>query len=181
MTNLPEPLQLTLAAFVLMAAGFDVRYRKIPNWLTLTGFLAGLSLSYAVLHTPGLKVSLLGASLAFAVYFPLFALRAMGAGDVKLMVAVAAFTGPSNWLALFLITAILGGLLAIVLVIYRGQLARTLGNVLIVIGELSHRRPPYQRHPELDVAHPDALRLPHGISIAGGTLFFLILNYYQAR
>lgn len=172
---------MTLAALVLIAAAFDIRYRKIPNWLVLAGFLIGLSLSYLFFERQGFKDSLLGALLAFAVYFPLFALRAMGAGDLKLMVAVAAFSGPSNWIILFLITAILGGLIAVVLLLYRGNLGRTLGNVLIVLGELSHLRPPYQRNPELDIAHPGAVRLPHGISIAGGTLLFLALNYYQSR
>lgn len=181
MNNLPGPLQATLLALVLIAAAFDVRYRRIPNWLVLTGFLAGLSLSFVFLRAPGLKDSLLGASLAFAVYFPLFALRAMGAGDLKLMVAVASFTGPLNWLFLFLITALLGGALAVILLLYRGKLARTLGNVLMVLGELSHLRPPYRRNPELDIAHPDAVRLPHGVSIAGGTLLFLVLNYFQGR
>ncbi len=181
MNNLPGPMQATLAALVIIAAAYDFRYRRIPNWLVLPGLLAGLSLSFAFMRTPGLKDSLLGASLAFAVYFPLFALRAMGAGDLKLMVAVAAFTGPRNWIALFLITAILGGVIAVVLLLYRGNLGRTLGNVLIVLGELSHLRRPYQRNPELDIAHPGAVRLPHGISIAGGTLLFLALNYYQSR
>ena len=181
MNNLTGPTQAALAALVLLAAAFDVRYRKIPNSLVLTGLVTGLALSYLFFRSQGLKDALLGALLAFAVYFPLFALRAMGAGDLKLMVAVASFVGPSNWIALFLITAILGGAIAIVLLLYRGQLGRTLGNVLIVLGELSHLRAPYHRNPALDVAHPSAIRLPHGISIAAGTLLFLLMNYYRAQ
>jgi prepilin peptidase CpaA len=172
-------MQLLLAALVVTAAAFDIRYRKIPNWLALAGFLAGVSLSYSFLNTDGLKQSFLGASLAFAVYFPLFALRAMGAGDLKLMLAVAAFTGPSNWIGLFLITAMLGGVIAVVLLLYRGQLRRTLGNLVILLEELSHFRRPYQRRPELDIAHPGAVRLPHAVSISGGTLVFLLLDYYK--
>ena len=181
MNNITGPMQAALATLVLIAAAFDVRYRKIPNWLVLTGLLTGVSLSYLFYGGHGLKEALLGAFLAFAVYFPLFALRAMGAGDLKLMVAVASFTGPSNWIALFLITAILGGVIAILLLLYRGQLGKTLGNVLIVLGELSHLRAPYHRDPALDVAHPGAIRLPHGISIAAGTLLFLLLIHYRGQ
>ena len=181
MNNLPGPTQAALAALVLIAAGFDLRYRKIPNWLVLTGLVAGISLSYVAFRGEGLKQALLGASLAFAVYFPLFALRAMGGGDLKLMVAVASFIGPSNWISLFLITAILGGAIAIVLLLYRGQLGTTLSNVLIVLGELSHLRAPYHRDPALDVGHPAAIRLPHGISIAAGTLLFLVINHYKPQ
>ena len=181
MNHLPVPIQVTLVVLVLIAAAFDIRYRKIPNWLVLTGLLTGLSLSFALLSAQGLKDSVLGAALAFAVYFPLFALRAMGAGDLKLMVAVASFTGPLNWITLFLTTSVLGGVIAVALLLYRGHLGRTLGNVLIVLGELSHLRPPYQRNPHLDIADPRAVRLPHGISIAGGTLLFLVMNHYQTR
>src|SRR5205085_11550990 len=120
----------------------------------------------------------LGAALAFAIYLPLFALRATGAGDLKLMVAVGAFTGPSNWIVVFAITSILGAVLAAGLLLYRGELGRTLGKVVFILSELLHLRAPYRTRPELDVAHPGAVRLPHGVSIAGGTLLFLVLTHY---
>lgn len=180
MNSLPGPMQAGVAALVVTAAIYDVRYRRIPNWLVLAGLVAGVSMSFAFFGGSGLLASLKGALLAFGIYLPLFALRAMGAGDLKLMVAIGAFTGPSSWIVIFAITAILGGLLALALLLYRGQLQKTLQNVLIITAELSHLRAPYHRKPELDVGHSSAVRLPHGVSIAGGTLLFLALQKLQS-
>jgi prepilin peptidase CpaA len=180
MDSLPGLMQTALAVLVLAAATYDIRYRRIPNWLVLIGLIAGFSMRTVFFHADGLKTSLLGAALALAIYLPLFALRAMGAGDLKLMVAIGAFTGPSSWIVVFVITAILGGLLAVALLLFRGQLGRTLRNVLFILGELLHLRPPYRTRPELDVTHAGAVRLPHGVSIAGGALLFLAFNHLRS-
>lgn len=178
MNSLPEPMQASLAVLVLTAAIYDIRYRRIPNWLVLTGLLAGVLMATVFSDAAGLKTALSGAALAFAIYLPLFALRAIGAGDLKLMVAIGAFTGPSNWMVLFVFTSILGGVLALALLLYRGQLGRTLGNIVFILSELLHLRAPYRARPVLDVAHPAAVKLPHGVSIAGGTWLFLVLNHF---
>jgi prepilin peptidase CpaA len=180
MNSLPGPMQVAVAALVITAAIYDIRYRRIPNWLVLVGFVAGFSMAFVFFRGDGLLASLMGAALAFAIYLPLFALRAMGAGDLKLMVAIGAFTGPSSWIVVFAITAILGGVLALALLLYRGQLGRTLRNVFFIVDELSHLRLPYRTKAELDVGHASAVRLPHGVSIAGGTLLFLALQHFQS-
>src|SRR5947209_12375712 len=120
MNSLPAVMQATLAALALTAAVYDIRFRRIPNWLVVLGFLAGLGLNIWFSGRAGATAACLGAALAFIFYFPLFALRATGAGDLKLMVAIATFCGPSNWVVLFIFTAILGGVLALGLILYRG-------------------------------------------------------------
>ena len=180
MTPLAPLSEIALAALVVAAAVYDIRFRRIPNWLVLTGFCLGFALNVFFHRVDGLILALLGAALAFAVYLPFFALRAMGAGDVKLMIAVGAFVGARNWLILFLITAILGGILAVCLLLIRGGLIRALKNVLFILGELVRLRVPYQSDPALDVTHPRAVTLPHGVSIALGTLVFLLLEILPA-
>ncbi len=178
MTKLPHLCEVVLAALVIVAAVYDFRFRRIPNWLVLTGFGLGFILNIALLHMDGLVLAALGAVAAFAVYLPLFALRAMGAGDVKLMVAIGAFTGPRNWIIIFLLTAVLGGILALGLLLLRGGMIRALKNVLLILGELVRLRPPYRADPTLDVGHPRAVTLPHGVSIAVGTLVFILLESF---
>ncbi len=180
MTPLPLVSEIALAALVIVAAVYDIRFRRIPNWLVVTGFGLGLALNIFFFRVDGLILALLGATLAFAIYLPFFALRAMGAGDVKLMIAIGAFVGARNWLILFLITAILGGILAVCLLLVRGGLIRARKNVLFILGELVRLRLPYQRDPALDIKHPRAVTLPHGISIALGTLVFLLLEILPA-
>src|SRR2546427_9421541 len=102
--TLPPPgVEVLLIALVLGAAVYDVRYRRIPNWLTVTGAVLGVILNWFL--DPGLfKWSLAGLGVAFGVYAALYALHAMGAGDVKLMAAVGAVVGLQDWFGIFIIT-----------------------------------------------------------------------------
>lgn len=173
---------VALLALVLAAAAYDVRYRRIPNWLTGAGVLAGLGLNAFLRQSwpgglasiwPGLWFSLKGFLLAFGIYMLLYLLHAMGAGDVKLMGAVGALVGVADWFGIFIVTAIVGGVIALIVVLLRGRLKKTFWNVGFIVSEMSHARPAYVAREELDVRNPKALRLPHGAIIAIGTLFFL--------
>jgi prepilin peptidase CpaA len=182
--TLPPPgVVAVLLAMVLAAAVYDVRYRRIPNWLTLAGVLAGVALNgFLDQGRPGLFVSsLLGLAMAFGVYFVLYALRAMGAGDVKLMAAVGAVVGWPNWFGIFIVTAIIGGIMALILVAARGRIKKTFWNVAFILSELRGGRPAYMRREELDVKNPKALGLPHGAVIAVGTVFFLAISAHFTR
>jgi prepilin peptidase CpaA len=182
--TLPPPgVEAVVLAVVLGAAIYDVRYRRIPNWLSLTGVLIGLALNgFLDQGRPGLFVSsMLGLAIAFCAYFVLYALRAMGAGDVKLMAAVGAILGWPNWFGVFIVTAILGGVMALILVVARGRVKKTLWNVAFILSELKGGRPAYMRKEELDVKNPQSLGLPHGAVIAVGTIFFLALSAYYTR
>jgi len=119
--------------------------------------------------------------LAFLVYFPLYLLRGMGAGDVKLMAAVGALMGPVNWFWIFVISNILGGVAAIVLLLMKGGLWRTLSNLLYMLKELMLLRPPYLRREELDLASARSVKMPHGVAIAMGSLIFLAAVWIWAR
>ncbi|MFZ0589642.1 MAG: A24 family peptidase [Bryobacteraceae bacterium] len=171
---LPLPKILVLA-LVLVAGVCDFRSRRIPNWLTVTGVLLGFAANALIAQLAGLGIAALGLVLAMAVYLPLYLLRAMGAGDVKLMAAVGALVGPSSWLGIFLAAAIAGGIIAVCVAAIKGRLGQTLFNVQIILAELLHFRAPYRTAPALDVHHEDSLRIPHGVSIALGTCVFLFV------
>ncbi|MSV28088.1 MAG: prepilin peptidase [Bryobacterales bacterium] len=175
MTAVLAPQQWLLAALVLAAAVFDVRTHKIPNALNLAGTLAGLAAGLALNGIAGLKRAGLGFALGFAVYFAMYLLRAMGAGDVKLMAAVGSIVGPGNWFAVFILTSVLGGVLALALVIHKGRLSRTLWNIWFLVRDLARLRSP-ARNPELDVRSEESVKLEHAVSIALGSLAFLYLS-----
>ena len=161
---------------VIAAAATDLRSRRIPNWLTLSGVCAGILVNWALFGWPGLRNALSGMMLGFGVYFVLYLLRAMGAGDVKLMAAVGAVLGPSDWFSVFIATAIAGGVLAIALMVWKGRVWETLHNTFFIVGELVHLRAPFTRRKDLDVKNPTALKMPHGVAIAVGTLACLLLG-----
>lgn len=124
----------------------------------------------------GLLFSLKGMGLAFGVYMLFYLLHAMGAGDVKLMAAVGALVGPSRWFGVFLVSAIVGGIMALILVIARRRTKKTLWNIMFVLNEMRSGRPAYLRKEELDVRSPQALGLPHGAVIAVGTVFHFAIS-----
>jgi prepilin peptidase CpaA len=167
------------AAVVLAAAVYDVRTRRIPNWLTLTGVLTGIVVNLAHLGVEGLTIALLGLGLAMLVYFPMWMLRAMGAGDVKLMAAIGALIGPRDWFLVFLLTAVYAGIAGFAYAASKGHLGRVFGNVGKLVAALARFRAPYLEHKQLSVASPEALRLPHGASIALGYLTFAVLVAFR--
>ena len=168
-------IQILVAVIVTAAAATDLRSRKIPNWLTLSGVCAGLLLNWNISGLAGIRSSLEGMGLGFGAYFVLYCLHAMGAGDVKLMAAVGAIVGPENWFRVFIATAIAGGVLALALVIWKGRLRETLWNALFIAGELARFRAPHKRRSDLDVKDPRSLKMPHGVAIAAGTVTCLLL------
>ena len=178
----PPGMIAVLLVLILIAAISDILYRRIPNWLTISGMLSGIGLN-AFLHPlwPGMKLSLLGFAAAFMVYFVLFAIRATSAGDVKLMAAIGAMVGWQDWIAIFAITAVLGGIFAVLFSIAQKRLQKTLRNVGFILGELGHGRLAYLSNEELDVTSSKGLRAPHGAIIAIGTVMFLALMSFQAE
>ena len=171
--RLPWISQALLAAVVLIAGYYDIRWRRIPNWLTLPSVVIGLALNLFLFGLGGLGNSAIGMVLAMVINIPLYALRARGAGDVKLLAAVGAIVGWRDWVAVFIISGVLGGLLAVALMLGKGRVRKTFWNTGYIVGELVHFRAPHLRSEELDVRSPIAFRLPQGAVIALGCFAFL--------
>jgi prepilin peptidase CpaA len=179
-------MEAVLLMLIIAAAVLDVRYRRIPNWLTVSGAVLGVALN-AVVGGPdgpltgntlrGVLFALEGLALGFGVYFLLYLLHAMGAGDVKLMAAIGALTGPANWFGIFVVSAITGGVMALLLAILRKRVKSTFWNMGYIIGEMTRGRAAYVDKPELDVHHPKSIGLPHGAVIAIGTIFFIAIRW----
>jgi prepilin peptidase CpaA len=169
----PLSVQIVLLGLVLAAAVYDVRFRRIPNWLSVGGALAGVALNVFLGPPFGILFALKGLAAGFGLYFVLYVLHAMGAGDVKLMSAVGALVGWQNWAGIFLITAVLGGAAAICLALARKRLGRTFWNLGFIISEMKSGRPAYLGREELDVKSSKSLGLPHGAVIAAASICFL--------
>jgi prepilin peptidase CpaA len=171
-------MQVLVALVVIPAAIFDLKFRRVPNWLTGSGLVLGVGVNVVQLRTAGLWLSLEGAGLALLIYLPLYLLRGMGAGDVKLMTAVGAMAGPKAWLGIFVLTAFIGGVGALILVIARGRARKTFENIGHVISSASSARSPFANHPELDVRSGKGFQMPHAVIIACGALGFLLADAF---
>lgn len=172
---LAMPLKIALAVLVLAAAATDISRRVVPNALTVTGLICGFLLNTSLHGWGGLKLSLFGLIVGLALFLPLFLLRGMGGGDVKLMAAIGSMAGVTDTIIIFILTALFGGVLALLLLLWKGGLGRALRNTGLILGELVRLRVPHVAHPELALEHEKSVKLPYAIAIALGTLTFLVM------
>ena len=170
--SLPAAGQILLVTLSLTAAIWDLRVRRIPNWLVLAGIVAGVVWHVMESGWSGLGTAAEGLGLGFFLYFPLFLLRARGAGDVKLW-RRSDITGPANCFWIFFFTAILGGVIGLVLIAARGRVHRTFANIAVIARDLTHLRAPFESSPELDVKTTHGMRLPHGAILVAARSGFL--------
>jgi prepilin peptidase CpaA len=152
------------AVLVAVVAGaYDWRFRRIPNWLTATGVALGVSANTILYHWPGLKAAVLGMLLGLALLLPFVLIRALGAGDWKLAGALGACLGPRQLLSVLVGTILVAGVMALIAVIWKGRLLRTLGNIAHLLGSLlTLRRPGAQ----VTLDDPESTKIPLGVAMA---------------
>ena len=128
------PIALCAVAVALAACFFDVSTRRIPNLLTVPAGIAGVLYHLGAGGLSGGLAGVAGAAVGLGLFFPLFALGGMGAGDVKLMAALGAWLGPAGaaWTALY--AALAGGVMAVVVALARGYLRTAFANIWTLLG-----------------------------------------------
>jgi prepilin peptidase CpaA len=158
-------------AFFLAASGaaFDVFTRRIPNELTYGGIIIGMVFGYAVAGWRGLGTSVLGTLVGAGVFFLFYLVRAMGAGDVKLMAAIGSISGPRKSIETVFACAIAGGLMAIGYMLYHHRIRGTFANIAALLH--FHVKHGAKSHPEINLSNPTAIRMPYGVAIATGCLY----------
>ncbi len=110
--------RIVLIAWAAMAAGFDARHHRLPNWLTLGGLSVGAvyALACGTSLLGGHAVhALLAAVIGFAALFPAYLAGWMGAGDVKLFAAMGMLGGSKVMLPALLAGGLIAGLGALML------------------------------------------------------------------
>lgn len=157
------------------AGWLDWRIRKIPNALTVSALLAGLTLSAVLWRWPGLKSSLEGAGICLGVLLPFVLLRGVGAGDWKLMGALGAFLGPQRVIVVLLGTILIACTMSVVEVIRQRKVVETLHNLWVVFVAYSTFHVNSARAITLD--NPGLLKIPFGVAVALSTgCFFGVIS-----
>lgn len=154
---------------VLAIATFtDLRSRRIPNWLVLPFMAAGLAVSTWQHGWSGLGHSLEGLALGAVLYGILSFMGGMGMGDVKLVAAIGAWVGPDQLFVALVITAMAGGVMALLWALKGGFL----GELFSGAGDLvfGFRKRGLSPHPELVLSNPLTRKMPYAPAIAIGTL-----------
>ncbi|MBV9897374.1 MAG: prepilin peptidase [Chloroflexi bacterium] len=141
-----------------MAALIDVWSRRIPNWVTFGTLLGGVLINAWLHGFSGALLALTGAGLGLALLLPFYMMRAIGAGDVKLLAAIGALIGPSMLVSVAVYGALVGGAMSVFVLVRRRLLLRTLGDMLA--GEVRAR---------------SGATAPYGVAIASGMYLSLLL------
>lgn len=155
---------------VTTAAAQDLRRRRIPNWLTFGAWLLALPVQCAMHGAVSGLFEWSGGWLAgLGLLLPLYLMRGMAAGDVKLMAAVGAWLGAPMAVQIALVAFVIGGVWALVQTLAAGQWVPLLRNLRLMLASAGQIRP--QRDGTGD---PAALRsvgsIPYGVAIAIGTV-----------
>jgi prepilin peptidase CpaA len=178
-----------LCVAMVVAAVIDGWKLKVPNWLTfpliLTGWLYGLTLDLGLSVGPGhggIGAALAGTMLGFALLLPVYAIGGMGAGDVKMQMGFGSWVGASFglWAGLvtifwaFCLAVVIGGILALAMMLVRRQFRTNIDNTRAILGDLI-------RAGNLgDIANRAAQRkprmhlLPYGIPLCLGFVGYLL-------
>ena len=167
-------MHIFVGALLAIACVSDLRTRRIPNLLTFSA-AAGALLFHLVTGGPSAAAwSVVGCLLGALLFFPMFALRGMGAGDVKLLAAIGAWIGPGQVVIAALVTSVAGGVLGVVVALSAGYLTTAFSNVWML---LTHWRVAGVRAvPEVTLQHNRGPRLAYAVPIAIGTVVTLWLK-----
>jgi len=167
-----------LALGMFMAVDWDWRENRIPNFLVLFLFVTGLVLqAFGPANgrgglfdffpgAIGLGPALAGAAIGLVIYLPLYMLRAMGAGDVKLMAVLGVYVGTADVIGLALCVLFVGGVLSAIRIFIKRNAQRVLGNLKLIFDDLGSGRARF------DPATQSAGRMPYALSFATGLAGF---------
>lgn len=166
--------QLNAAAFALSLFGgmHDLLTRRIPNWFTFPAMLLGIAAQGWFYGGWGALDGLAGLALGFALFFPMYLFGYMGAGDVKLLMAVGAWMGWKNCYHVAIASILLGAAFALCEVIYRGRLIAVGRNIYFFL-----------RSVFVPGLVPEKLRMDHsrkfafGVCVAGAVAVVIFLDH----
>lgn len=156
----------------LIAAGWDARTQRIPNWLTGALFLSGLGAAVIQGGAAGVGDGLAGCALAALPFVLLFLFAGGGAADAKLMGALGMWLGTRNGVVLLLSVTLAGAVLGIAYSIMRGSIRRVTANLLMMAGASFALVTGQARPREVSGALPSQVAMqpmPYGVSIFVGT------------
>ena len=159
-----------ISVTLVVAALIDGVKLKVPNWLTFPMIFSGWLYSGLWFGWEGLGWSVVGTLVGLALLLPAYAIGGMGAGDVKLLGGVGAWVWPSVTFYAFCVSAVIGGLIALAMVLWRRAWARHQGQFLAILYEILIIRDPSQLATIAAERKSSMLLLPYGIPIAIGTI-----------
>ena len=173
-----DPRTGVLLALLPIAALIDWKTLRIPNWLTLGGMVLDLAVNAVAAPSllAGIGSSAAGLAVGLLLLLPLWMVRILGAGDVKLMAMVGTFVGPWAALNATLYAVIAGGIAALLVAGLKGSLARLLQNLRFILTVALTPASGVWRDATTAARLPSVGTLPYGICICLGSAAYLVVR-----
>lgn len=170
-------LDLLLLVLVVSAAVIDLAIRKIPNLLLVGGWIGALALHCSA-AAPGAAIgtALGGALVGFVLFLPLYVLRGMAAGDVKLMTTVGLFLGPSETMYACILAWCVGGVMALIIILFTRSWSAAYANLRDLLRPILLRLEPAA--PGTAPPRASVGSMPYGLAIALSTLWLLAQRHH---
>jgi prepilin peptidase CpaA len=163
-------LAITVQVLVLLAIYSDLRWRRIPNCLTLPAIALGFLLNFMGNSWNGLIFAFCGLLVGLGLLMLPYLLGGMGGGDVKLMGALGALMGSYSVLNIFLYATLVGGGIAIVVVIANKSLIETLKKVWLLLKCIFLFRAPLAGAG----LFKKSTEIPYGVAVGAGAVIYLV-------
>ena len=160
---------------LIVAAVIDGIKLKVPNLITFPMILSGWI--YSATLSPwagweGLMYSLIGTAVGLALLLPAYAIGGMGAGDVKLLAGVGAWVWGTATLYAFAVSAIVGGVIAVLMVVVGRGWSKHKNQFWVICNEIMTVKDPEKLSAIAAERKPTMMLLPYGIPIAIGTIAY---------
>jgi prepilin peptidase CpaA len=163
-----------LSTVLVVAAVIDGWKLRVPNWITFPLVVSGWIYSAVFFGWAGLAWSLLGTVVGLGLLLPAYAIGGMGAGDVKLMAGIGAWAWSVATLYAFCISAVLGGFIAVGMVLWRRSWHHHFFQFWSIANEILEVRDPTTLSAIAAERKSSMLLLPYGIPIAIGTITYFV-------
>jgi len=157
---------------LIVAAIIDGKKLKVPNYITFPMILSGWVFNSAVMGWEGLGLSLLGTVVGLGLLLPAYAIGGMGAGDVKLLAGVGAWVGSGVTFYAFCVSAIVGGVIAVAMVVLQRGWTKHKNQFLMILHEIATVGSPSELATIAAERKSSMMLLPYGIPIAIGTILY---------
>jgi prepilin peptidase CpaA len=158
---------------ILLAAWIDYKAKKVPNWLNAALAAAGFGVQFYYNGTDGLAAGGLGLLVGFGVLIVPWAMHGMGAGDVKLMAAIGVWFGPWMALVAFCAGAVIGGVMAVVMILSSGRLWHAVMNLQTIMVKVSSTKTAFSEFGGAKTFGNTSQLLPYGVPLTAGSLAVL--------
>ncbi len=161
-----------VAVVLVVAAVIDGMILKVPNWLTFPFIACGWLNAMLAGGIPSLGWSLLGTFVGMMLLLVLRNVGGMGAGDVKLLAGVGAWLGTTVTLYAFAATAVVGGVMALVMIYRSGHWYKHYAIAHQILHEWKTVRNPSALASIARERKPTMTLLPYGIPMAIGSIIY---------